>query len=129
MKRTHLSAAIAAPIPCLATLAALVSRNPAIPQKATKRTKAQSLGNARVLLWPKRSLIGDQSQTGWITACARQILRSLRFLLWTTGWVQLRNTRTRLFAVAMSLASCTFVVTESGGLLAASTPATVHRIA
>src|SRR4026207_1926401 len=105
MKRTCRSTASTVRIPSLDTLAALVHRNPAIPQKATKRTKAQSLGNARALLWTKQSLLSDQSQNEWITTSARRVLCLLRFLLLTTESLRIRTTG--LLAVAMSLASFT----------------------
>ena len=90
--------------PSLVPLTGLLCRNPAIPQKPTKRTKSQSLGNDGVLLRPSRSLINDQSQSGWIPTSAHRFLRVLRFLLWTSESLRFRNTRTGLFAVAMSLA-------------------------
>src|SRR5678816_4070179 len=106
MKKTHRSAVMSALVPSHRTLAALVTRNHAITQKATKRTKAQSLGNAGVLVWPRRSLISDQLQPRWMTAFSRRGLCFLRFLLWTMNSLRLPNTA-RLFVVAMLLASFT----------------------
>ena len=49
MKKNYRSAAMIALIPSGLTLAAMVSHNPAIPQRATKRTKVWSIGVAFIL--------------------------------------------------------------------------------
>src|SRR6266498_2659735 len=112
MNKTYSSTAIAIFIRSPVTLTGLLSRNPAILQKATKRTKAQSLGNLSALLWPSRSLKSAQSQAGRITTSAHGLLRFLRFLLWTSNSLRLPNTRTGLLAVVMSLATFTQLLAQ-----------------
>ena len=41
-------------------------------QRWQRSLRSQSLGTASVLLWPRQSLISDQSQTGWRTTSARR---------------------------------------------------------
>jgi hypothetical protein len=57
-----------------------------------------------------------------------RVLCSLRFLLWTAESFRFRNTGARLFAVAMAVSIFTFVVTDSGGLSAASSPLATPRV-